>query len=308
VFPSLLSKIIAAGVLFSGQVSIASSNCRLGKFTAVVRSLDPRNLIQNRALFKPGNSRRPVPTDILGDNERLFHFTSEGETIEGLIVPSTDPALKPTHVLFLGQTIGIEKYIHRIRRASQALNVNVVTINYQGFGGSTGRPSINSVKQNARDFWGWLQGQNEINKNDVLIHGISLGGIFAAHLASQADVVAKAVVIEAAPVSAAAAIRQKIKIPLTSRLFFSDDFNIADDLKEAQAKGMAVDLIYIENDEKIEWRVHGLALKEAGLNVSPYPVSSTTPAFKPDAESNHFAIPTILGDQYYRVFSSYFSP
>ena len=62
-----------------------------------------------------------------------------------------------------------------------------VGIHYRGYPGSTGVPSEKGVREDARAAWQWVTEELGTEPARVAIHGRSLGGGVAAHLASTVD-------------------------------------------------------------------------------------------------------------------------
>jgi len=58
---------------------------------------------------------------------------------------------------------------------SSTLNVNVLTIDYRGFGDSTGTPSEPGLISDARAAWDWVLEKNGGDASKIAIVGQSLG-------------------------------------------------------------------------------------------------------------------------------------
>jgi abhydrolase domain-containing protein 12 len=69
-----------------------------------------------------------------------------------------------------------------LQNLSERLNVNVLTIDYRGFGNSEGSPTENGLALDARAAWNWLLAEGVDAKNIILL-GHSLGTGVAARLA-----------------------------------------------------------------------------------------------------------------------------
>ncbi|KAJ7620101.1 Alpha/Beta hydrolase protein [Roridomyces roridus] len=93
--------------------------------------------------------------------------------------------LRPT-ILFLHGKDGHRARHFRVLLCSaltSRLDVNVLALDYRGFGDSTGTPSLAGVAEDARTAFDWLLWQGAVPR-DVLILGTSLGTNFAALLAA----------------------------------------------------------------------------------------------------------------------------
>ncbi|WLI10674.1 MULTISPECIES: alpha/beta hydrolase [Pseudomonas] len=69
----------------------------------------------------------------------------------------------------------------------QKNGVDVLAVNYRGFGKSEGTPSEQGLYQDAEAMFKHLTQTLKIPAEDVILHGYSMGGPIAAHLASKAQ-------------------------------------------------------------------------------------------------------------------------
>ncbi|GMK57057.1 hypothetical protein CspeluHIS016_0308970 [Cutaneotrichosporon spelunceum] len=112
---------------------------------------------------------------------------------------------RPTVIYFHGNA-ATRASPHRVRTyaaLSSVLNLNVVAIDYRGFADSTGKPSEEGLKTDARAAYDWVAGRikaagNKVPQNQIIIMGHSLGtGVASALTGLLADdrIVPKALVL-----------------------------------------------------------------------------------------------------------------
>lgn len=102
------------------------------------------------------------------------------------------------------------------------LGLNVFIIGYRGYGNSEGQPDEQGLYKDARAAWDYLIQQRDINANNIIVFGRSLGGAVAAQLA--AEVQPGALILEST-FSSARDMANAI-FPVLSRLIFLRyDFN-----------------------------------------------------------------------------------
>ena len=94
------------------------------------------------------------------------------------------------------------------------LGLNILIIDYRGYGHSTGKPSEQGLYQDAIAAWQYLTNEKSIAPQQIIIFGRSLGGAVAARLA--ADVKARGLILESTLSSARDFAKQTFK--LLSRL------------------------------------------------------------------------------------------
>lgn len=66
--------------------------------------------------------------------------------------------------------------------------VNVLMVDYRGYGKSQGAPSVQALKDDARVTLSYLQQEHDVDPSSVIVHGHSLGSFVGLYLATQASV------------------------------------------------------------------------------------------------------------------------
>lgn len=142
-------------------------------------------VFQARFIYFPDLPSRQVdatPADMGLAYEAVTLETGDGETLAGWYIPS--PAARAT-LLYLhgnGGNIG-----HRLDPIAvfHRLGLNVLIIDYRGYGDSTGKPGEAGSYQDALAAWNHLTQQKRIRPEQIVLFGESLGGSIAAWLAAR---------------------------------------------------------------------------------------------------------------------------
>lgn len=142
-------------------------------------------LCQARFVYFPDMPSRQVeenPADAGLAFESLQLITEDGEKLDGWYVPAQNPRAT---LLYLhgnggniGHRVGIIEVFHR-------LGLNVLIIDYRGYGRSTGQPTEDGTYRDAEASWRYLTEQRHIPAYDIVLYGESLGGAVAAWLAQR---------------------------------------------------------------------------------------------------------------------------
>ena len=113
--------------------------------------------------------------------EDVFLNSADGTRIHGWYVPCEDAIAS---VLFLhGNGGNITDWLPQLYYLHHKTQVNVLAIDYRGFGKSNGFPSEAGVLQDARAGRRWLAERQQIDEADIVLMGRSLGGGIAIQLA-----------------------------------------------------------------------------------------------------------------------------
>lgn len=147
-------------------------------------------LLQPKLLFRPFPALIGNPAHWGMDYEDVWLTTADGERLHGWFVPAQPPfaqrrRARPQTLLFLHGNAGNVSH----REASVAifaeLGLDVLIIDYRGYGQSSGRPSEAGLYQDADAAWHWLTHDRGIAAADIVVFGRSLGGAVAAALAAR---------------------------------------------------------------------------------------------------------------------------
>jgi uncharacterized protein len=142
-------------------------------------------VFQARHVYFPELPSRQVtatPADIGLAFETVALGTADGETLSAWYIPA--PAARGT-LLYLhgnGGNIG-----HRLDPIAvfHRLGLNVLIIDYRGYGDSSGKPSEDGTYQDALAAWNYLTQAKRHRPQEIVLFGESLGGAVAAWLAAR---------------------------------------------------------------------------------------------------------------------------
>ncbi len=135
----------------------------------------------------PGRELVTTPKNIGLDYEDVELLTDDGTRIHGWFIPYNRKSgtQKQATILFLHGNAG--NISHRLDsiKVFNNLGLNILIIDYRGYGQSTGKPTEVGTYQDAEAAWHYLTSTRGIKENKIILFGRSLGGSVAAWLASQ---------------------------------------------------------------------------------------------------------------------------
>ena len=142
-------------------------------------------LLQGRMVFLsdlPGRALTASPNDIGLDYEDVSLTTRDNEVLHGWYVPATNPA---GVVLFLHGNAG--NISHRLDsiKIFHELDLDVLIIDYRGYGQSSGSASEQGTYLDAQAAWDYLVDKRGIAPEKIVIFGRSLGAAVASWLAAR---------------------------------------------------------------------------------------------------------------------------
>ncbi|MBU1395375.1 MAG: alpha/beta hydrolase [Gammaproteobacteria bacterium] len=142
-------------------------------------------VFQARYIYFPELPSRQVtatPADIGLAFDAVRLGTADGETLAGWYIPA--PAARGT-LLYLhgnGGNIG-----HRLVQIEvfHRLGLNILIVDYRGYGASSGKPGEEGTYQDALAGWDYLTRKKHQRPDRIVLFGESLGGSIAAWLAAR---------------------------------------------------------------------------------------------------------------------------
>ncbi len=142
-------------------------------------------LSQDRLLFLagvPGREIQATPAERGLDYQDLRLHTADGETLHAWLIPA--PQRRAT-LLFLHGNAG--NISHRLDSIAlfHDLGLEVLILDYRGYGQSTGRPSETGLYRDAEAAWRYLTRSLGRQPAEIVVFGRSLGGAVAAWLAQR---------------------------------------------------------------------------------------------------------------------------
>lgn len=209
---------------------------------------------QNQLLFMPSSQIVATPDRLGMDYETVYAETSDGERLYGWWMPASGTP-RGTVLFFHGNAGNISG---RIQSAHQfhRLNLNVLLVDYRGYGQSTGSPGEEGLYRDAEAIWRLAMEEKGVDPGNLILFGRSLGGAPATWLATQVE--ARALVLESAFTSVpdiAAHHYPFLPVRLLSQIQF-------DSLSRIDGVGMPLLVMHSPDDEVVPYE-HGRRLYEA---------------------------------------------
>ncbi len=140
-------------------------------------------LTQDQKIFFPAAVLRISPDQIGLPYDDVKLPSSDGVMLHGWYVIA---AAKPrATVLYLhGNSGNIGNCLENVKQLV-LLGMNVLVIDYRGYGGSTGKPSEQGLYDDAEAAWRYLLDTRKVDPQEIVVYGQSLGGAVATHLAAR---------------------------------------------------------------------------------------------------------------------------
>lgn len=142
-------------------------------------------VFQDRFIYFPELPSRQVtatPADIGLAFEAVRLGTADGETLAGWYIPA--PAARGTLLYLHGNGGNIGDRLVQIE-VFHRLGLNILIIDYRGYGASSGKPGEAGTYQDALAAWAYLIQEKRHPPDRIVLFGESLGGSIAAWLAAR---------------------------------------------------------------------------------------------------------------------------
>ncbi|MGQ7272457.1 alpha/beta hydrolase [Marinobacter nauticus] len=135
--------------------------------------------------FYPDNATYITPDRLNLDFEDVYLDTADGETLHGWWLPAlTDEPAKGTIYYLHGNAQNVSAHILNVAWLPEK-GYNVFTLDYRGYGQSTGAPDIEGALHDAETGLRWLTHQEHTEDRPLYLLGQSLGGALGIALASE---------------------------------------------------------------------------------------------------------------------------
>ncbi len=146
---------------------------------------------QSRYIYYPARGHDTTPRYHGYAYQDITYTTEDGASISAWYIPV--PEARGTVLFCHGNAGNISHRMDTIEILNK-LGLNVFLFDYRGYGKSKGTPTEKGTYKDAGGAWKYLVEELEINPEDIVIHGRSLGGAVAAYLAGKVN--PKALVVE----------------------------------------------------------------------------------------------------------------
>lgn len=141
-------------------------------------------IFQARLVFLPSRAIAATPARVGLDYEDVWLEASDGVRIHGWYIPHPQP--RGTLLFFHGNAGNIGDRLESIA-IFHRLNLNVLIIDYHGYGKSEGSPGEAESYRDAEAAWRHLVEARSIPPETIALFGRSLGGCVAAWLAARVE-------------------------------------------------------------------------------------------------------------------------
>jgi fermentation-respiration switch protein FrsA (DUF1100 family) len=137
--------------------------------------------------FFPSKTIHATPADFGLACEETRIATKDGETLDAWFIPAADAnkAGSGVTLLFFHGNGGNISHCLDSLVVFHRLGLRTLIVDYRGYGRSTGQPSVQGTLLDAEAAWDWLLREKQLTPDQIVIHGRSLGGGVAAHLAAR---------------------------------------------------------------------------------------------------------------------------
>lgn len=193
-----------------GLAALALGACKLDTFLFNERAADAYTL--SNAII-PDSLRQEVT------------WTVDGDRVVGVFARQAGPA-SPTRLTMLfchGNKHQLGEYWDRVETFWQA-GFDVLIFDYRGFGRSTGTSSEATLRRDSEAALGWLHAVRSVQDSTLVIHGFSLGGVCAIHLAGRI-VTPRALITEDAFAEGAALVHSGSILDIPADWLLKDPFD-----------------------------------------------------------------------------------
>lgn len=228
-------------------------------FIAYVRYLE------TASIFYPTRGIAATPRELGLPFEDVYLSTQDKVTIHGWFIPA--PGAKSTFLFFHGNAGNIGDRLQKISDFHQ-MGLNVLIIDYRGYGKSEGTPSEAGLYKDALAAYDYLHNSKGIAPKHMIAYGASLGGAVAVDLAAKRELAA--LIIDSAFSSAAA---------MAKRIYpFVPSFLIQTKLDSlTKIRNLTIPKLFIHSrdDEIVPFRL-GQELYEAAAGQKEFLVISGT--------------------------------
>jgi len=168
-------------------------------------------VIENQLIYFPPRYPQgfPPPQTYQGEVEDVWLLTADGVRINAFY--RSNSASKQVLLWFHGNAENIGYGLEHLRALAK-IGVNILAVDYRGYGKSQGKPDEAGVYHDADAAYDYLIQQKHFRAEDIFIYGHSLGGAVAINLASRRP--CGGLIVQSSFTNARAMARRAFAIPL----------------------------------------------------------------------------------------------
>jgi len=141
-------------------------------------------IFQRRMIYIPLVQEVPAAATVLPGTQEVRFETGDGLTLAGWFVPAAEPEPLAT-VLFLPGNAGNRSFRAPLAAALAARGLQILLVDYRGYGGNPGSPSQEGLLADARAARRYLAGRADVDAGRLVYLGESLGAAVAVGLARE---------------------------------------------------------------------------------------------------------------------------
>jgi hypothetical protein len=137
--------------------------------------------MENSLIFQPSAELHATPADVGLPYQDVALTTNDGVRIAGWFIPA--PGAASTILWLHGNAGNISHRVHNIRELHDRVPAHIFIIDYRGYGRSEGTVSERGTYEDARAALAYLRARDDVDQNNIVVFGRSLGAAVAVELA-----------------------------------------------------------------------------------------------------------------------------
>ncbi|MBX9691767.1 MAG: alpha/beta hydrolase [Cyanobacteria bacterium] len=174
----MISKYFLGGVLAGGMMTILCQAVALYYWCSPIGNPSLYSLF----LFAPSKAMYPEGTKIDGCVAKEVNFPAKNNNLlNGRLY--LKPKAKQIVIYNHGKGGNITFFVTKLKHVLEAGEVSVFVYDYQGFGKSTGKPSVANVISDAKAAYDYVLSHTEYKPEQIILYGESLGTGITSQLA-----------------------------------------------------------------------------------------------------------------------------
>ena len=136
--------------------------------------------LENTSVFYPERALVATPESLGLPFENVAITTQDHVKLHGWLIKA--PSSKATFIFFHGNAGNISGRLEKIDFLHK-IGVNILIIDYRGYGKSEGRPTEEGIYKDATAAYDYLLQREDMKGQNIISYGVSLGGVVAVDLA-----------------------------------------------------------------------------------------------------------------------------
>ena len=240
-----------SGSMFNGRMKII-----LQLILFVVLFIIYVRYLESKSVFYPARPIYATPQELGLAFEEVYIETQDHVKIHGWLIKT--PSAKSTLIFLHGNAGNIGDRLGKIDLFNR-MGLNILIIDYRGYGKSEGRPTEAGVYKDAIAAYDYLRKRDDVKGQNIIGYGASLGGAVAIDLASKRTL--SCLIVDSTFSSA---------VDIAKRIYpFVPSFLIKTKLDSiTKIKGLAIPKLFIHS---IDDRTIPIALGRKLYDASPEP-------------------------------------